>query len=309
MNNCDVCLSPTQIDLDRFIYKSKYGLSKFSLEKIKKLYYGYSCDKKSEEKIDMLNRYLSVLEDEYRKLYLGAKECLDKNQLQCLFEKINKISLHCNLDLRSDYSIDKTDFDAWVANNPFCVSREKWEKLAYVVCGIFNLDIIIQKDSADCDIDFDLVAKEKKCDLTFEIIRKTVSCDIIVAISVYKHVCDLNLKISRDEEQCKYDFQILLSETNCNLDFKTYKKLVYDCNMSFDIVKTIYDGGCSITINDDGNPELMAQIDSYDIETMSFSDFPEVEELRKYGVDLSDSEYLKDKDKFINKLKQDYNGR
>jgi len=299
-SKCCVCYNS---EYDTLIYQSKVTLEKLSNEVVKSKLYGYSCDKKAEKKIDLLHNYLLVMEDENRKLTLGAKECLDCYNKQSLAEKVRKLTVSCDTSKRRDLVVDDSMEDAWIAQNPYCVSRERWEKLAYTVCGIFDIEIIAEEYL--CNYDFEVISTEKACDLTFELSRKIIPCDIMIAISVHREMCDLRFDITRTEEECKLDFDILASEIKCDLDFKTYQKLI-ECNLSFDVIKTIYENNCTIEIGDPV-PELFlaTQLNKYPIASLS-SKIPDINELKKLGLDLSNSEYVKNPDKFIQKLKQDY---
>lgn len=296
---CCVCYDP---EFDSLIYESKFTLERLSGEIVKSLYYGFNCDSRAESKMDLLQNYLAVLEDEYRKIALGGMPCLDCYDLQSLAEKVRKITTNCDLMGRKDFILDESNLDAWIAQNPQCVSREKWERISYTVCKAFDLQIEVVP--YDCDITVEAISIEQLCDLTFEIVRSVIPCDLILAISVYQEMCDLSFEITRTREECKLDFDILVSETNCNLDFKTYLKLV-DCNLSFDIIRTAYDNGCTFTI-EQGAPMLETTINKYPLSKLKFQGDIDIKKLTKLGIDLENSEFIKDPDAFINKLKQDY---
>ncbi len=295
---CCICYDP---ELDTLIYESKERLSKLSEDKVKVLYYGYSCDPQSDEKIIRLRSYLNIIEDENFKIVLGGEPCLDCINRQRLIEKIRRLTTSCDIDCRKDLRIDKSNLDSWLVNNPTCVAYEKWEELSFKICGLLNLEIKVVRD--DCELEVAIFSSEEICNLTFEITRNIIPCDIIVAISIFKHSCDLGLSISRTENECEIDFNLLKNEVDCDLDLKTYKKLI-DCNLTFDIIKTVYDNQCSFTI---GDPvELTTLINSYSLDKFNFSSIPDIQALKTLGVNITNSEYIKNPQKFINKLKSDY---
>jgi len=288
MINCRTCTGYDQ-RLDALIYQSKVALSKLSDDILKSKMYGYSCDKKANSKSDLLQKYLYILEDENRKAALGGNVCLTGKDKQSFIEKVTRLTVSCDINGRSDLIVDNSNEDVWIAQNPGCITREKWEKFSKVVCGELNIEV---------------VSVEKRCDFSFEIIREVVSCDVLIALSIYEQMCDLNLKVNRSEDECKVDFNILINEIECDLDFKTYKKLI-DCNLSFDIIKSVYENECSFTIGDD-IPILITKLNSYPLSDFNLKDIKNIESLGKFGVNTSSSEFVKNPGKFINNLKQDY---
>lgn len=286
MNGC-FC----NLNYDELIYSSKYTLNFLSKEEIKKLFWKYSCDIEVTEKINELLIYLDILNQEFINTSLGGFSCLNCCDEQHLKEKVLSLLRQCDTNSRFDFIKDTSSVDKWIINNPFCVSREKWEKFAYRVCGILNLEI---------------KSTEVVCDITFDIVKKILPCDVILAISVYEQVCNLGLSISRDEKECKLDFKILKNEIPCDLTFNIYKKLIA-CNLSFDIIKTIYTNNCSLEINDEGDAVLVTQYNSYKLKDLSFVGEPDIKKLASLGVDISNSEFHKNSN-FIKKLNQDYSG-
>jgi len=296
---CCACYDPK---LDKLSYQSKFKLDKLSHDKIKKLFYNFTCEKDYQIKINKLNKYLSLIDHEFWIIYNGGEPCLDCNQLQCLAEKIRRLSIECNIQYRKDLQIDDSNLNLWVANNPFCVAREKYEKLAYEVFCELKLEYELRQIT--CDLDVDIISKEKACELTFEIISNALPCDIIVAIKAYKQNCDLDFKVSRNKQECKIDFKLLNEKVNCDLDLNTYISLV-DCNLSFDVIKTIYENGCTVTLTEDG-PVISSILNSYPLNSFIFDGEPDFSILKKLGVDVSKSKYFKDPQGFIDNLNSDY---
>lgn len=297
---CCVCYNP---ELDELIYQSKVKLEQLSDNRIKVLYYGYSCDKTAEEKIKTLSNYIHVLEDENRKILLGGKECLNCDNLQRLAEKVRGLTASCDIDERRDLMVDKSGVDAWLVKYPFCASYEKWEKFAYRVCGILNIQVHAEK--VECDVDFEIFSKEQVCNLAFDITREQIPCDIIMALSVYRQACDLDFTIKRNLQECKVDFKLLHSEVDCDLDFKTYRKLI-ECNLSYDVIRTVYENGCSFTIGEGESAQLVSPLNSYPVSGFNFLDTPDLERLKKLGISTENSQYEENPKEFITKIKSDY---
>lgn len=282
------------VDLDKLIYQSKSTVDSLSAKKANARSVGFSFTHDAVVKLELLNSYLKILQDENLNISLGGKGCLNCNDLQKLAEKTRQITTNCSTSSRKDQIVDDSKEAEWISKNPYCVSREKWEELAYRVCG---------------DLRLELVAVQDVCDITFELIRKLIPCDLMVSIAVYKQQCDLGLKIKRTEEECDLDFEILSSETKCDIDLKTYKTLV-EKNFSYDIIRNVYEHGCTLELNDEGEGDveihLVTPLRKYPIKNLRFSKIPEISNLSKYNIDISGSEYIKNPNKFIDKLKQDY---
>lgn len=302
MNNCSICYNP---DIDKLIYESKYTLNRLSTDIVKSKLYGYACDKNAEYKVNVLNNFLSVLENESSNIALGGEGCLNSFKLQSLAEKVRKFTTSCNINNRSDLKIDESKEQEWIINNPYCVSRESWEKIAYAICSTFRLEVQRTKDICDtCDLRFDVLSEKEYCDLSFEITRNLIACDIILAIQVYKSMCDLNFKITRNEIECKLDFDILVNEHKCDLNFSVYKKLI-DCNLSFDIIKTVYENGCTFEYTS-GEVFIVSAMNKYPVNKLNFGGQINPMEIKKLKLNTSNSKYLKDPKAFIEKLKSDY---
>lgn len=299
---CCVCYD---YNLDKLIYESKVALEKLSDNIIKQLCYGYSCDKKAEDKSKTLKKYLDILEDENRKINLGGKGCLDCNNMQSLAEKVRGLTSTCDIECRKDLVLrtKEEEKNKWITENPYCVSRERWEKLSYAICDMFDFDIDIIETTKDCSLDLNVMSVSEVCDLTFEIVRKLIPCDIIVAISTYQKMCDLDFKINRTLKECDLDFKILSEEVECDLDIKSYRRLI-ECNLSFNIIKTIYENGCSISVGD--KIELVTPMNRYIIDKLSFKNIPSEEDIKRLGLDIEGSSFYKDSKSFLNSLEQDY---
>lgn len=305
--SCCVCYDPK---LDLLIYQSKSKLEKLSNEIVKFKCYGYSCDKKAEEKSDLLLNYLRVLSDENRNINLGGKPCLNCYNLQALAEKVRQLAHDCDIICRKDVLKveDELIRNKWIMANPHCVSRERWEKLSYIVCDIFDIEISAEDVTENCDIDLEVLSIEEACDLSFELSRNIIPCDVMIAVSVFKEVCDLDLKVSRDEIECEIDFNLLIEQIECDLTLKIYQELI-ECNLSFDIIKTIYENDCSIEKNEKEELCLVTAINKYPIDKLKLQEKPDLKNLKNLGIDLSESKYCKNSEKFITNLKQDYSGK
>lgn len=229
--NCCICYNYNFRDL---LYEAEYTINQLSTNKANSKTHRTPFNLVGETKLRNLHQYRRILNDEFINIELGGKGCLSCNQLQSLAERIRTITVSCDRQSKQDLTIDKSNVTKWISKNPNCVAREKWEELAYMVCGEFKLDII---------------STEVKCDITFDIVKKLIPCDLMVVLSAREEVCNIDLKISRTEEECKLDFELLSEKVNCDLTFDTYKTLIEN-NFSYDMIESIYENGCSIVLDD-----------------------------------------------------------
>lgn len=300
------CYNCYDFKIDALIYQSKVALEGLSNEIVKSKMYGYSCDSNAENKVNQISNYLKVLEDTQRKAALGGKKCLNDYEKQAIFEKLRSMTVSCDIDGRRDVIkvIDENLKNKWIIESPNCVSREKWEKISYLICDAFNLDIKVVNLTQDCDLDIDVVSVNQLCDLTFQITRNLIPCDVMVAVSVYQEMCDLDLTINRTEDESELDYKILIQDSQVLFDLATYKKLI-DSNLSFDIIKTVYENNCSIDIIED-NLILTTPMGVYPLNALKFKDKPKADEIIAMGIKDNNSEFIDNPDKFLKKLKQDY---
>jgi hypothetical protein len=316
---CTTCFN---VDLDKLIYEIKFTIDKLSTESIKSKLYGYSCDKKADDKIEQLCSYLNVIQCEYRRVSRGAEPCLSAHNMQLLTGKVRRVTASCNINIIADVDIDKSQETTWVAYNPACVSREKWECLveeALECCELRFTSVLIKeetfverdgveyllRDSGDIPDYLKLQINEKECDLVFEITRNIIKCDVLIAISAYSKACDLNLTVKKTEEQCQIELQLLKERVDsCDLDLKTYKKLI-DCNLTFDIISCAIENGCTFEVGATV-PVLVTALNKYPLDDFKFNGIPDIKALVKYGADIKNSKYLKNPTEFINTLNSDY---
>ena len=172
-----------------------------------------------------LYRYLRILRRMERDIINNVTPCLT----DILFEnlKSNVLSLTNPAAIYCDATvvIDDTDKRAWELSHPYCISRTRWEELAYYICT---------------DLSFELTTTEEKCLLIFDITTNQISCDTVAALSLYTKLCNLGYKVVRTDGECRLDHSLLLADANpnCHITYGLYKKLI-ECGLSYDIIKLL----------------------------------------------------------------------
>ena len=259
-NNCTDggCCTINYGEIESLIYDIKERVIFLTDSIVSRLKNGVGCTKNDFKNIVTLNLYSSVLEKAKKLLYYEAKNCICDDKLCNLKENVLELlKLPCYPDCRLDIVLSRENELAWIAQNPYCVSREKWEALAYHVCDGIQLEI--QKD-------------EIRCDIAFDIIKQVIPCDLLVSFQLRKEMCDLDFKINRTKEECKLDYELLIEQTNCDLEFKEYLCLI-DCNLSFDMIKQVYGCGLRLEIDKNGkNPRIFTPLNSYGLNELGFKE-------------------------------------
>ena len=227
----------------------KNNFSKAAKDEVNSLYYGYECGGDEDSK-DKLKTYQGVLDNYLKQLSLlqrdafrneknevveNTKTCLSCDDLQCLLEKIRKIigkdcAVQCSV-----LTIDDSQEEMWILDNPTCVSYECWNKWSKIISS---------------KLDVQLTVESQKDLLILELHKETISPNVAVALRAVKEANDLELEVSRTIEESKIDFKLLLEKEDIDFDFKTYLKLTKN-NLSFDIISEIYKNKLSLEIESD----------------------------------------------------------
>lgn len=292
------------IDLDQLILQIKVAENSLA-EKLKNaLYYRYDCGPKVETQLKKLQAYKYHLEDEQLNLVLGGEGCFTCGELQLMAEQLYDIVSSCSVDgARPDVKVDKTYVNGWIIQNPYCVAREKWEYLSYAVLCNLQMDLEVEKQEA--------------CNITMDLVREDIKCDIVMALEVYRQVCDLDMTLDVTPQQCQIEFNLLIEDYDCTegmslhaeklgneITLDEYTALV-KANISPGIIAAVYESGCCLSMKGE-QTILNTKTGSFPLDNIKFTGKPEIEILAEYGVDLTQSKYLKDPEAFVQKLNSDY---
>jgi len=229
-NKCckDIC---TNIDVRDLIYKAKLKITELSNCKINELKYGFVCKNDPDFLISKISLQKWVLENSNK-----FTNCLCLSDINFIKEDLTRI-VDCNYLDRKDLIIDKSNQQSWNTENPYCISRERWEEMVYKVCGDLSLEIEIKKG----------------CDFVFDIYSKNISCDLIAGLSVYSKQCEVKFeKNVVSSKECKLQFDKLVKDIpSCDLNYKLYNKLVNKCNVKHNLIAEAY--SCGLKFDIDGN--------------------------------------------------------
>lgn len=177
-----------------------------------------------------LIRLLAILKKIEEELINNIPSCFTDKQLLKLQ---SLVKLNTNPAAITCYPIlvDGSKKQEWELAHPYCISRTRWEELAYKICG---------------DLKFDIKVIDKSCDLLFDLTTNTISCNTTAALSIHQKLCDLDYKVKRTDKECAIDYNLLLeNHPDCGITYNLYKRLI-DCNMSYDIIHQILCDNLSI---------------------------------------------------------------
>lgn len=272
-------------DINEAILNIKNEVLKLSKCNLDYLKYRYSSSPYTEvelrDKLDRLVTYREVLTRLKDQILSGVCNCLDKESYSCLMEKVTRlVGKNCK-PVYVDYTIDNSNEEEWVMKCPFCRSYENWEKWSKFFAGKLNLQI-----NADTEVLTNLI---------LEISREIITPNVLLAISVYTEVREnLNLEISRSTEEIKLDFELLIEQVpNFDLNLSIYTELIEKHKLSFDIIKTVYDEGLSLEV-DQEEVQLRTPVNAYTLAEISGNIDPSYLDKFGMGVTINKKDLLQD---------------
>lgn len=234
--DCDICVveelaccSNHSVNaLDEIIYNINSAIADMGKELLYHELYGYKIKEcKNLDKYIQLKTQRDSIKKHMVASIKNATTCLKCKELEIIIENVKKILGHsCYVFVRGDIEIDSTNKTQWDTDNPYCVSREKWEELAYKVCDSLGIDISI-------------TSLDELCDIAFNTIITPQLCNIIDRFKIEKQNCDPNYELIINEQQCELDYNLLIHSTSCTLDFELYKELLH-CNLDATFIQEIY---------------------------------------------------------------------
>lgn len=278
VSNCcktTICGLYSLADLDEFSLGMKNEVYNISKKRLRDLANGYRvdplCNVRDTNTVKRLCTYLEAIRLIKDQEISGNGSCMDQETVQCLVEKIKGIlGKNCKTPL-SDIFIDDSTEDVWAMAHPHCRSYEEWNKWTKYVCGKLSIE---------------LKTETKSQNLIFEISRKTVTPNVLMAISAHVDARTLDMEITRDDDEVDVDFSLLSENVELlNLTKGQYNTIVKDNNLSYDIVKTIYDEGLSLEIDENNMVNLVTPVDKYNLADISGN--ITVDYLKRFGMEAT----------------------
>jgi len=230
---CDCnCQLVTNEILDEAIYSGKKRLLRLTEELLRHYIYGYNCN--AQGVIDKISLYVDSVERYRRSFLAGEEACLSCNEFQTILEELKTLTSDCDMRLRIDQTVDTSQRDVWVAMNPYCAPKERWQQLALKVCS---------------DLKFNIKIEDKS---------EKLLCNLLYVVAVHGgKSCEIDYSVKVDMKQCKAEYDILVKDKDCTLTFGEYVNLK-KCGISFDTIAKAKDCGIEFSYNNsEGCPDII----------------------------------------------------
>lgn len=204
-------------DLDKLIDESENTLAHWGQKYQESKAWGYDCYNETKHiKLQLLRDILL----KYRmQLQHGVKPCLDDRRIQLAIEETNKlVILGCCKTASSTLKVDPSGREEWERVNPYCVAREKWEALAYKICG--DIKIKVKSTTTACDISYMITSKEVDCSLGYAIESHKTNCKITFDVTEEewsKKVKNTSYKDGKKLSRCGISFDHIVSMEKCGI--------------------------------------------------------------------------------------------
>lgn len=257
-----VCLGYDYQFIDELVYKLKDKLQQLSYKKIKALKYNYFCEEDIDEQVNEINIFIRSLNRIKTSFLHIERYCLPEDRIQAIIEKSIKIAgkTPCPKN-RLDIVIDETQLNKYLLSAPRCVSYDTWNKFSRYLCGKLGFTLKVEKEM---------------CDISFELTRKIISCNLMYALSIKRDLCNLGYSIKKTKDECKVEYKILLEQVpNCDLEFKTFLSFTNKHQLSYPIIKEVYESGLSL-LEVDGDAVLCSPINNYKLTEITPSSLEEL---------------------------------
>ena len=256
-------------DIDRekiikYIFSIDKVIATYSKSHICVSNWGYGCSPIKNDYFPVLNilrKYLVYYNDN---LKFGYNIFLSSEDTQNVLEAVSQLVdlNHSHNENFTHVIIDKSKFNEWVLNNPYCVAWEDWEKSIVAICPKIGIEVKSIKDT--CKLVYDLqvhnITNSCKFMTTMSVVSKAIECNKF----------DINVK---NLPECKLNHNFLVKKYNCDLNFETYTKLL-DCNLSHKVIANLLD--CDIKLNysiEEQCPIIVTENGTYSLNDFSIDIF------------------------------------
>lgn len=227
--------------LDLALYNIRSEVSTIAARKRDELFFGYECKENLDDRLQILCRMLTHLEDEQIITALGG-ECLTIEEAECY---ISKHVVLFEEGARADLEKDTSGLQLWIALNPDSVPRQKWEEATCDVACEYDLQITA--DTVECNYELSSSSHEKECDFIDEFIAVHKKCNIEIAALSFQELCALEFDILIADKACDIGFEVYRKENGCSLDLEHYICL-RECDLDQTIIRTVLAAGCTVTV-------------------------------------------------------------
>lgn len=204
-------------DLDKIIEQAEKTLAHWGQKYQQEKSWGYQChDEIKHLKLQLLRD--AMLEHRMQIQY-NVVPCLIPLHIQKAIEEANRlIIINCCSNSKSSLVKGENNKDGWLERNPYCVAREKWEALAYKICG--DIKIKVKSTTTACDISYMITSEEVDCSLQYAIESHKTGCNITFDVTEEewnRKVKNTPYKEGKKLSKCGISFDHIVSMEKCNI--------------------------------------------------------------------------------------------
>lgn len=183
------------------------AIQKESRDNFAKEKYGYNLANTFLKSGRELYHYRRVLARHYYSLVTCNESNLKCDTVSKLLKSANRVIdlIGCGKETPQVLWVDDKNLQSWVAANPNCVSREKWESC---ICGMIPAYTISVKN-------FD-----ELCTLIFDLKMSLINCDIQAALKYKEIDCSISSSLKNDLMNHGVSPLLIKKAIDCGLSFK-----------------------------------------------------------------------------------------
>ena len=254
-DECQDCYTYNLYQLRELMNAIHISIADFGKSFVQKINYGYASFSLTPKEVDKLMSLKETIRNYYDSLRTKTMGCLCDYEFQKVKEQVGRIiNLGlCKQSKETDIRYDYSQYDEWVAQNPYCVSYDAWTK-GLVACQSPSFLISSTKE-------------ERVTRMLYAISRKdTTGCVVKLLAFANKARCENKLVASsKSQAKCKIELTALSKAHKCDISLELYSKLI-SCNLSFSVISTVLGCGGRFALDAAGNPIVKVGVKSSKID-------------------------------------------
>lgn len=242
-NECGDCYTHTIYDIRDLIKAIHIEVANYGASFVSIIYNGYGCTNITRAALDKLLFYKETIIRYYDSLRTKTISCLCDSEFQRIKEKVGNIIdlIRCERSSETDIRYDNSQYNKWVAENPYCVSYDAWEK-GMVACNQPTFLISSTKEQPVYRTLFAIASKDPS------------GCVVKLLAFANKAKCENKVVASAtNTSKCKTELQALVTKYKCDMSLALYSTLL-KCNLSFNVISTVLGCGARFTVDGSGEP-------------------------------------------------------
>lgn len=242
-NECGDCYTHTIYDLRSLLLAIHIEVANYAESFVSIIKWGYGCTSITRAALDKLLFYKETITRYYNSMRTKTMSCLCDSEFQRIKEKVGGIIdlLRCERSPETDIRYDYSQYNQWVAANPYCVSYDVWEK-GMVACNPPTFIISSTKEERVSRTLYAIASKD------------TSGCVVKLLAFANKAKCENKVVASvTNKAKCTTELKALVTKHKCDMSLALYSTLL-KCNLSFNVISTVLGCGARFTVDESGEP-------------------------------------------------------